>query len=155
MKLKQALVNRLLAQGASALNVKVMEIQTSADPAVSWLRARQLCHLDGDTPQSGDGMKDDLTEKSNEALSEWEEEHQKQSPTNSGADRCWRFLWPCDSMDGCAQRRDCGWLAKAQATARVDVPTAPRQCCVFSSSFFDSLLSSLFLSLRHRNPKGT
>ena len=35
MIFKQALVNRLLAQGASALNVKVMEIQTSADPAVS------------------------------------------------------------------------------------------------------------------------
>ena len=36
-----------------------------------------------------------------------------------------RFLWPSDSSDGCAQRRGCGWLAKAQATARVDLPTAP------------------------------
>ena len=27
--------------------------------------------------------------------------------------------------------KGCGWLAKAQATARLDVPTAPRQCCVF------------------------
>ena len=32
---------------------------------------------------------------------------------------------------GRAQRRGCGWLAKAQAKARVDVPTAPRQCCGF------------------------
>ena len=32
------------------------------------------------------------------------------------------FLWPCDSTDGCAQKRGCGWLARAQATAR-DVPT--------------------------------
>ena len=30
-----------------------------------------------------------------------------------------------------AVRRGCGLLAKAQAIARVDVPTAPRQCCVF------------------------
>ena len=36
-----------------------------------------------------------------------------------------------DSTDGCAQRRGCAWLAKAQATARVDVSTAPRQCCGF------------------------
>ena len=53
-------------------------------------------------------------------------------PRNSGADRCRgrsspqsmrRFLWPCDSTDRCAHRRSCGWLPKAQATARVDVPT--------------------------------
>ena len=25
-----------------------------------------------------------------------------------------RLLWPCDSTDGCAQRRGCGQLAKAQ-----------------------------------------
>ena len=31
-----------------------MEIQTSADPAVLWLRARQLCHLGGHAPQSGE-----------------------------------------------------------------------------------------------------
>ena len=37
-----------------------------------------------------------------------------------------RFLWPCDSTDGCTQRRGCGWLAKAQATARVDVPTTQK-----------------------------
>ena len=34
-----------------ALNVKVMEIQISADPAVLWLRARQLCYLGGHAPQ--------------------------------------------------------------------------------------------------------
>ena len=38
----------------SALNVKVMEIQTSADLAVLWLRARQLCYLGGHAPQSGE-----------------------------------------------------------------------------------------------------
>ena len=38
------------------------------------------------------------------------------------------------------------WLAKAQATAQVDV-TAPQQCCVF----LDSLMSALFLSLRRRS----
>ena len=42
-----------------------------------------------------------------------------------------KFLWPCDSRDRCAQRRRCGWLAKTQTTARVDVPTAPQQCCCF------------------------
>ena len=31
-----------------------MEIQTSADPAVLWLRARQLCCLGGHAPQSGE-----------------------------------------------------------------------------------------------------
>ena len=30
-----------------------------------------------------------------------------------------------------AQRRGCGWLPKAQATAREDVPMAPRQCFFF------------------------
>ena len=66
-----------------------------------------------------------------------------------------RFLWPFDSTDGCAQRRGCGWVGKAQATARVDVPTAPRQCCVFFFFILDSLMSSLVLSLRHRNHNGT
>ena len=42
-------------------------------------------------------------------------------------------------------RRSCGLLVKAQATARVDVPTAPRQCCFF---FLNSLMSALFLTLR-------
>ena len=32
------------------------------------------------------------------------------------------------------QRKGCGWLAKAEATARVDMHTAPRQCCGFSFS---------------------
>ena len=36
-----------------------------------------------------------------------------------------RFLWPD------AQRKGCGWLAKAQATAQVDVPIAQGQCCGF------------------------
>ena len=31
----------------SAVNVKVMEIERNADPAVLWLRARQLCYLGG------------------------------------------------------------------------------------------------------------
>ena len=73
---------------------------------------------------------------------EWEEERQKSRAEGlrsrsllrrSSPQSMRRFLWPCDSTDGCAQRRDCGWLAKAQATARVDVPTAPRQCCFLFS----------------------
>ena len=50
-----------------------MEIQTSADQAVLWLRARQLCCLGGHAPQSGeicgllkklkDGMPADLAEE--------------------------------------------------------------------------------------------
>ena len=32
----------------------MMEIETSADPAVLWLRARQLCYLGGHVPQSGE-----------------------------------------------------------------------------------------------------
>ena len=49
-----------------ALSVQVMEIQTSADPAVLWLRARQLCHLGSHAPQSGEivgilqKLKDDM-----------------------------------------------------------------------------------------------
>ena len=42
-----------------------MEIQTSADPAVLWLRARQLCYLGGQALQSGEiiglqTLKDDM-----------------------------------------------------------------------------------------------
>ena len=190
-----------------AMNVKVMEIQTGADPAVLWLRADQLCYLGGHALQSGeivgilqklkddmpadladslkadkedrktdhaplvavmeneevatltatmetnlrqgdlenraDGIKGDLTEtetESNEASSKWAEERQKSRAyelrsrsllRRSSPQSLTRFLWPCDSTDGCAQRRGCGWLAKAKATARVDVPTAPRLCCVF------------------------
>ena len=40
----------------SALNVKVNEIQTSADPVVFWLRARHLCFLGGRALQSGELM---------------------------------------------------------------------------------------------------
>ena len=60
-------MSRLLAQGASPLNVKVMEIQTSADPAVLWLRARQLCYLGGHALESGEiigilqMLKDDMS----------------------------------------------------------------------------------------------
>ena len=48
-----------------ALNVKVMEIHTSADPAVLWLRARQLCYLGGHASQSCESigllkLKDDM-----------------------------------------------------------------------------------------------
>ena len=37
-----------------ALNVKVMDSETSADPAVLWLRAPQLCYLGGHALQSGE-----------------------------------------------------------------------------------------------------
>ena len=56
----------------ASFEVKVMEIPTSADPAVLWLRARQLCYLGGHAPQSGeivgilkklkDGMPTDLAD---------------------------------------------------------------------------------------------
>ena len=85
----------------------------------------------GDLETGADGMKGDLTEtetESSEALSERAEELRSRSlMRRSSPQSMRRFLWPCDSMDGCAQRRGCTWLAKAQATARVDVPTAPRQ----------------------------
>ena len=60
-------MSRLLAQGALALHVKVMEMQTSADPAVLWLRARQLCYLGGHALESGEiigvlqKLKDDMS----------------------------------------------------------------------------------------------
>ena len=90
----------------------------------------------GDPETGVDGMKGDLTEtemESNEALTAWEEERQKSRADEfrsrsllrrSSPQSVRRFLWPCDSMDGCAQRRGCGRLAKAQASARVDVATA-------------------------------
>ena len=67
-----------------------------------------------------DGKKGDLTETENhssgdEASSEWEERQKsrRSSPTvDEGG-----FL--AVRQHGCAQRRSCGWLAKAQATARV------------------------------------
>ena len=61
-----------------------------------------------------------------------------------------RFLWACDSTDGCAQdvaglrkhRRQHGW-------------TCPRPHGNAVGCFFlNSLMSSLFLSFRHRNPDG-
>ena len=109
----------------------------------------------GDLETKADGMKGDLTEtetESNEKSTADELRSRsllKRSPPQSMR----RFLWPGDSTGGCAQRKSCGWLAKAQVTARWDAPTAPRQCCGFSIQ--DSLMSSLFLSLRHRNPEGT
>ena len=46
-----------------ALNVKVNEIQTRADPAVLWLRARQLCYLGCHAPEkSKDVMPADLAD---------------------------------------------------------------------------------------------
>ena len=53
---KKAGVTANLFEGSPALNVKVNEIQTSADPAVFWLKARHLCFLDGRSPQSGEIM---------------------------------------------------------------------------------------------------
>ena len=38
----------------SAVNGSSGGTSTSADPAVSWLRARQLCHLGSHAPESGD-----------------------------------------------------------------------------------------------------
>ena len=42
----------------------MIEIQTSADPGVFWLRARQLCYLGGHAPESGEigilKLKDDM-----------------------------------------------------------------------------------------------
>ena len=58
-----------------------MEIQTSAKPAVLWLRARQLCYLGGHAPQSGvivgilQKLKDDMP--ADLADSQADEEHRK------------------------------------------------------------------------------
>ena len=43
-----------------------------------------------------------------ETPSEWEE-RQKSRVESPQSFR--RFLWPCDSTGGCAQRRGCGWRA--------------------------------------------
>ena len=56
LKFKQALVSRLLPQGAPSLSVKVVEIRTGAGPAVLWLSARQLCYLGSHAPESGEIM---------------------------------------------------------------------------------------------------
>ena len=52
-------------QTSGGLNVKGVEIQASAGPAVLWLRARQLCYLGDHAPQSGEiiglpKLKDDV-----------------------------------------------------------------------------------------------
>ena len=90
-----------------------------------------------------DSVKGDLAETENpfsgdEASSKWEE---RQKSRVKSPQLMMRLKWPCDSTDGCSHRMGCGWLAKAQATARVDVPTAPRQYCVLFS--LNSLMSSL------------
>ena len=46
-------------------------------------------------------------------------------------------MWPSESSDGCAQRRGCGWIAKAQATARVDVPQPHGNVVVFYFGWSD------------------
>ena len=51
------------------------------------------------------------------------------------------FYWACDSMDGCAQRRDCGWPATAagdSAGGRAHSPTA--MLCFFGVFDVISLL---------------
>ena len=57
-----------------------MEIETSADPAVLWLRARQLCHLCGHAPQSGEiigvlKLKDDMPADLADTLNADDEDH--------------------------------------------------------------------------------
>ena len=61
--------------------------------------------------------------ESNEALSEW-----KEGPHND---------WGC------------GWLAKAQATARVDVPSSTAMLCFFGKSF-----DVVSLPIVERQPRG-
>ena len=64
-------------------------------------------------------------------------------------------MWPYDSTGGCAQRRGCGWLAKAQATAR-DVPTAPHFFVVRTNESTTTcvhvLFSTMFGSLHYGQP---
>ena len=83
----------------------------------------------GDLGVEVDSVEGDLAETENSAAddgasSAWEERQKSRVKSPQFARR---FLWPCDSTGRCAQRRSCGWLAKAKATTRVDVPTAPRQ----------------------------
>ena len=88
----------------------------------------------------------------------------RSSAADPGADRCFSTVTPTinervtllkerilfffvragDSTGGCIRegKRGCGLLAKAQATARVDVPTAKREFivfCVILNSFMSVL----------------
>ena len=209
------------SQGSQLCMSKFMEIQTSAKPAVLWLRARQLCYLGGHAPQSGvivgilQKLKDDMpadladsqadeehrktdrepffTAKENEEVAtvtatietnlrqghlteDGDGEHRGVVRVGGGAPeeqgrRTWEqivakevistvddmVLSPCDSTDGCAQTRGCGWLAGADEDAVADLkndgdstdgcaqrrgcgwlanataggPTTPRQCRFF------------------------
>ena len=78
-----------------------------------------------------------------QTLSEWEEERQKSRAEElssrsllgrSSPQSMRRFLWPCDSTDGCAH----------SSTAML-----------WGSILLNSSMSSGFLSSRHRNPGGT
>ena len=70
-----------------ALNVKEMEVQTSADPAVLWLRARQLCYLGGHAPESGEiigvlqKLKDDMSTDLADSLKADEEDRKSDHAT--------------------------------------------------------------------------
>ena len=196
-----------------------MDIQTSADPAVLWLRARRLCCLGGHAPQSGEIIdhlesKDDMPADLADSLKADEEDRKtyhapiiQVNDSRSQLCQCvvllcdfsrsavrWvsirsedgrlRFLSSarfmvcvvgfsvvnrqlddvaCNGFRGTPEERGrgiqehilaekvisavdeevfvaerqhgrmcgCGWLAKAQATTRVDVSTAPRQRCCF------------------------
>ena len=115
---------------ADSLKADEEDRKTDHAPLVQVKENEEVATCDG-------GMEGDLTEtetERNEALSEWEEERQKSSADElksrsllrrSSPLSMRRFLCLCDIMDGCAQRRGCGWLAKEQAIARVDVPHSP------------------------------
>ena len=129
-----------------------MESQTWADPAVSWIRARQLCYLGGHVPQSGeivgipkkpkDSVPTDLADllKADEeerrtdkaplvGAQQWEEERQKNRAEELRSRSLLRRSSPLSvrgflwpSRD--VQRRGCCWLVNAQATG--GRTTAPR-----------------------------
>ena len=90
----------------------------------------------GDLETEVHGMKETETE-SNEASSEWEEEHQKSRADELGSRSLLRsspqsMKMFCGGATAWTDvHREGAVAAKAQATAQVDVPTAPRQCCGF------------------------
>ena len=114
--------------------------KTENEEAATLTAAFETNLQQGDFKTRVDGMKDDLTETetlSNEALSEWKEERQKSRADElksrslqwkSSPQTMRKCLWSCDSMDGFAQSRGCGWLAKVQATAPVRAHNSPFLC---------------------------
>ena len=147
---RQKLKDDMPADLADSLKADEEDCMTDHEPLdaakekeVATLKATTETHLQqGDIGTEVDHVKGDLTETDGEqrGVVRWgggaPEEQSRRTQEQIVAEEVIstverRFLWPCGSTGGRAQRKGCGWLAKAQATARVDVPTARRQCCGF------------------------